>query len=55
MPINSDKTKRIPITVAHGMADKIAALANKERRSVASWIRNAVEDRVNQDWIDEDD
>lgn len=50
MPINPDKAKRIPITVSLELAEKIAALAEKERRSVASWVRNAVEDRVNQDY-----
>jgi len=47
MPINYDTTKRIPITVSHEMADKISELAKKERRSVASYLRNIIEDHVN--------
>ena len=52
VPINPDKAKRIPITVSLELAEKISVLAEKERRSVASWIRNAVEDRVAADWKD---
>ena len=46
MPINKDTHKRIPITVTNEVAEQIAVLAAKERRSVASWIRNLIEDKV---------
>ena len=52
MPVNPEKTKRIPVSLDMETAQKVAELAKRDRRSVAAWLRCCVEDRVNQDWID---
>lgn len=46
MPVNKDTTKRFAINLPVELAEKVDALAAGERRSVASWLRNAVEDAV---------
>jgi len=52
VPVNPEKTKRIPVSLDMETADKVAELAKRDRRSVASWLRCCVEDRVNADWKD---
>ena len=46
MPVDLSKTKRFALNLPIELADKVAELAAKDRRSVASWLRNAIEDRV---------
>ena len=48
MPVNPEKTARLAVNVPVELADQVKELALKERRSVASWLRNAVEDAVKQ-------
>jgi len=52
MPVDPNKTKRVALSLPVDVANKVQQLADKERRSVSSWLRNAVEDRVNADWKD---
>ncbi len=50
VPVNPEKTKRIPVSLDMDTAEKVAVLAKRDRRSVASWLRCCVEDRVASDW-----
>ena len=50
MPVNPERTKRIPVSLDMDTAEKVAVLAKRDRRSVASWLRCCVEDRVASDW-----
>lgn len=52
MPVDPNKSKRVALSLPIDVADKVQQLADKERRSVSSWLRNAVEDRVNADWTE---
>jgi predicted DNA-binding protein len=47
MPVDPTKTTRLAVNLPVDLAEKVKALAAKERRSVASWLRNAIEDSVN--------
>lgn len=46
MPIDPTKLKRYAVNLPLDLAEQVEALAAKERRSVASWLRNAIEDCV---------
>lgn len=46
MPVDPAKTRRLSVNVPLELAEKVEALAAKERRSVASWLRNCVEDAI---------
>ena len=47
MPVDPEKTARLAVNVPVELAEKVKALAAAERRSVASWLRNAIEDCAN--------
>lgn len=47
MPVDPSKTTRLAVNLPVDLAEKVKELAAKERRSVASWLRNAIEDSVN--------
>ena len=49
MPVDPSKTKRFAVNLPLELAEKVEALAEKERRSVASWLRNAIEDAAASD------
>ncbi len=44
MPIDPRKTKRIAVQLPVELAAKVTALADADRRSMSSWVRNAIED-----------
>ena len=46
MPVNISITKRMAINLPLSLAADVERLARQDRRSVASWLRNAIEDRV---------
>lgn len=46
MPVNISITKRMAINLPIALASEVERLARKDRRSVASWLRNTIEDRV---------
>ena len=48
MPVNPSTTVRLAVNLPVDLAEKVKALAAQERRSVASWLRNAIEDSVNE-------
>ncbi len=52
MPVNFDKTRRFALNLPVEVADKVALLAEADRRSVASWLRNCVVDAVEKASID---
>ena len=54
MPVNFDKTRRFALNLPVEIADKVALLAEADRRSVASWLRNCVVDAVEQASIESD-
>ncbi len=46
MPVNISITKRMAINLPLSLAADVERLARQDRRSVASWLRNTIEDRV---------
>ena len=46
MPVDLNKTKRIALNLPIELADRATKLAEKDRRSLSQWLRNAIEDRV---------
>ena len=46
MPVNISVTKRMAINLPLPLAADVERLARQDRRSVASWLRNTIEDRV---------
>ena len=46
MPVNLTITKRLAVNLPLSLAAEVERLARNERRSIASWLRNAIEDQV---------
>ncbi len=46
MPVNKDNTKRLAVNLPIDLYERLVVLAAKDRRTVSSWLRVAVEDRV---------
>ena len=46
MPVNLTITRRLAVNLPLSLAAEVERLARNERRSIASWLRNAIEDRV---------
>ena len=46
MPVNLTITRRLAVNLPLSLAAEVERLARNERRSVASWLRNAIEDQV---------
>ena len=46
MPIDTTKNKRLVIVVSNETAQAIEALAKKDRRPVSAYVRNILEDHV---------
>ena len=46
MPVNKDNTKRLAVNLPVDLYERLVVLAAKDRRTVSSWLRVAVEDRV---------
>ena len=46
MPIDTTKNKRLVIVVSNETAESIEALAKKDRRPVSAYVRNILEDHV---------
>ena len=49
MPVNPEKTVRVSVAMDIGTHHCVKALAIAERRSVAQWLSNAVQDRVDEE------
>ena len=46
MPVNLTITRRLAVNLPVSLAAEVERLARNERRSIASWLRNAIEDQV---------
>ena len=46
MPVNLTITRRLAVNLPLSLAAEVERLARNERRSIASWLRNAIEDQV---------
>ena len=46
MPVNISINKRLAVNLPLSLAAEVERLARNERRSIASWLRNAIEDQV---------
>ena len=46
MPVNLTITRRLAVNLPLSLAAEVERLARNERRSIASWLRNAIEDKV---------
>ncbi|WP_413350080.1 hypothetical protein [Prochlorococcus sp. MIT 0702] len=46
MPVNLTITRRLAVNLPLSLAAEVERLAWNERRSIASWLRNAIEDQV---------
>ena len=46
MPVNKDNTKRLAVNLPMDLYERLEVLAMRDRRTVSSWLRVAVEDRV---------
>ena len=46
MPVNVTITRRLAVNLPLSLAAEVERLARNERRSIASWLRNAIEDQV---------
>ncbi|WP_413360642.1 hypothetical protein [Prochlorococcus sp. MIT 1201] len=46
MPVNLSITRRLAVNLPLSLAAEVERLARNERRSIASWLRNAIEDQV---------
>ena len=46
MPVNLTITRRLAVNLPLSLAAEVERMARNERRSIASWLRNAIEDQV---------
>ncbi|KZR83518.1 hypothetical protein PMIT1342_00310 [Prochlorococcus marinus str. MIT 1342] len=46
MPVNLTITRRLAVNLPLSLAAEVERLARNERRSISSWLRNAIEDQV---------
>ena len=46
MPVNLTITRRLAVNLPLSLAAEVERLARNARRSIASWLRNAIEDQV---------